>query len=84
MKGKTVSEYEIQNMITQTQYVIDKGRKDISENKKELEELIMMKIERAIRRQKEKRRKKSMKKTFAILFLSVFLILFALGLFFVI
>ena len=79
MKGKTQSNYEVQNFITQTQYTLDKARKDFEETKEELEELIMMKLERAIKKQKEKVRKKYKKKVFTILFLGGFLILFVVG-----
>ena len=78
-KNKIQREYEVQNIITQTQYTLDKARKEIREIREKLDELILMKIARLKIKLKEERRKKHLKKVFTILFLGGFLILFVVG-----
>jgi len=74
----------VQNMITQNQYNIDKSRKEFDKLKEEFNELLWMKLNRAVIKRKKEKRKKYLKNTLGVLSMIGLTIILVVGIWFII
>jgi len=77
-------EMNVQNMITQNQYNIDKSRKEFDKLKEEFNELLWMKLNRAVIKRKKEKRKKYLKNTLGVLSMIGLTIILVVGIWFII